>query len=81
MANWVKTPSEAVTKATLIVFMTYSNSQVTSGAGLVAGSVEGINLAEGTMIGQMEIKTGDNLLTDPPTSIRNFSVLISIFFL
>ena len=75
MANWVKTPSEAVTKATLIVFMTYSNDVVSNGVGLVAGTVEGINLVLAAIVGQVSIKTGDNLLTAPPTSMSILFVM------
>ena len=68
---WNKDPSEAVTKATLIVFMKYSNILVTDASGMIYAKAEGINIAEASMTGQVLIKSGDNSAVAPPTTISN----------
>lgn len=48
--------------------MKYSNGIVTDGYGMIVGEVEGINMADISMISEGSIKTGDSLSNVPPTT-------------
>ena len=56
--KWAKPVTERVTKASLLIFMVYSTSEVTDAIGMVSVQGKGLSMADLSIVGTITLEDG-----------------------